>query len=58
MPDWPTKPCKSCGREIRLVKTSSGWTPFETDRFEPHRCGKRQPKLIPGGAIETNRRKH
>src|SRR5438876_518576 len=39
--DWPIKPCKHCGVDIRLVKTRFGWAPYETKRFEPHMCGRR-----------------
>ena len=36
--EWPEKPCKNCGRLIRFIKTKSGWTAFELDIFEQHKC--------------------
>lgn len=37
--DWPEKKCKNCERMIRLVKTKSGWKPYEVGEFKPHICG-------------------
>lgn len=36
--EWPEKTCNNCGRQIRLVKTPSGWRPYELGAFVPHRC--------------------
>ena len=36
--NWPEKECGRCGRRMRLVKTKSGWKPYELDEFKPHAC--------------------
>ena len=36
--EWPEKRCRGCDRPIRLVKTASGWRPYELTEFRPHRC--------------------
>jgi hypothetical protein len=36
--EWPEKECNNCGARIRLVKTASGWRPYELYDFRPHRC--------------------
>jgi hypothetical protein len=35
---WPEKDCRNCGKKIRLVKTPSGWIPYELNVFKPHDC--------------------
>jgi hypothetical protein len=36
---WPKGVCDRCNKEIRLVRTRSGWQAFEVDAFEKHLCG-------------------
>lgn len=36
---WPEKKCDKCGKQIRFVRTHSGWMAFETREFKPHNCG-------------------
>lgn len=56
MPDreWPVKPCKHCGRPIRLVRTKEGMRPFEEDVFSPHRCDPLDNAISWGGP-KTNK---
>jgi len=35
---WPEVDCKTCGKKIRLVKTATGWRPYELDVFQAHDC--------------------
>ncbi len=63
--DWPIKKCFRCGEEIELVRTSSGWRPYDLDTGRPHRChteaeqqGERMPKEIVTSWFESNRRRH
>jgi len=60
---WPLKKCFRCGEDIQLVKTSSGWTSYDLETFQPHKCeiedeehGEKAKVVY--SWFESNRRRH
>jgi hypothetical protein len=59
------KKCFRCNEEIELIRTPSGWKPYDVDASHPHVCrseaertGEKMPKEFVTSRFESNRRRH